>query len=329
MAGRLVANRYLLGRRIGVGGMAGIFDGEDLRMGRRVAVKLVRAAPRSEQEWIWREAVITSKVCDPHVVKVLDAGEDDHLGYFMVMEKLQGEDLDVVLMRSRSMPALAVCEIAYQVACALETVHAAGVLHRDLKPGNIFLVDTREEIFVKVLDFGVAKANVLGPRGEALETLAPPGFTIGTPQYMSPEQATGGCVDERTDVYSLGAITYEAIAGEAPTPAVSRCGRVLAVLARHIPRLSTLVRDVDPRLDALVHGMLEGDMEDRPSVREVRRCMAELVANARAGVPRRALECSAGVLDGAQSAPVRARASGDEPSGLAWRDPCIPGSAAR
>jgi serine/threonine-protein kinase len=328
VAGRLVANRYLLGRRIGVGGMAGIFDSEDLRMGRRVAVKLVRAAGRGAHEWIWREAVITSRVCNPHVVSVLDAGEDDHLGYFMVMERLHGEDLEVILMRSRSVPAPQVCEIAFQVAGALETVHAAGVLHRDLKPGNIFVVDTPEDaIFVKVLDFGVAKASVVGPHGEALETLAPPGFTVGTPLYISPEQATGGCVNERTDVYSLGAITYEAIVGEAPTPPVTRSAGIRVALARHIPRLSARVPDVDPRLDEFVHRMLQYDMEARPSVREVRRRMGELVASARSA--RRALEGTSGVLDRAQSAPLHGRACGDEAAGSVWRDPRITASTAR
>jgi hypothetical protein len=149
-------------------------------------------------------------------------------------------------------------------------------------------LDTREDgNFIKVLDFGVAKASVVGPHGEALETLAPPGFTVGTPQYMSPEQATGGCVDDRT-------------------------GRVLARAPD--PPLSARVRDVDPRLDELVHRMLQSDMEARLSAREVRRRRA---SSWRARVPRRELS-SAHRVRSTEHSPVWREVA----ASASWVGPC-------
>jgi serine/threonine-protein kinase len=289
-ARRLLAGRYRLGRRLGTGGMAEIFDAEDVTMKRPVAIKLSRSRQRARFDGsIWREAFITSRLACPHVVRVMDTGEDSERGYFMVMERLNGINLERLLALSGVLSVPVVCELACQVAATMERVHEAGVLHRDLKPANVFLVDTGDStIFVKVLDFGVAKTSVIDRSGNLLQTLAPPGLTVGTPQYMSPEQARGEHLDERSDVYSLGAVLYEALCGE-PALEVADCrssGRVR--VARRIPRLSTRVDGVGDRLDALVDEMLRVEREHRPrTMREVRERIRENRQDVRSAVTGR------------------------------------------
>jgi serine/threonine-protein kinase len=277
-ATRLLARRYRLARRIAIGGMAEIFEAEDVTMKRPVAIKLLRRSQRARFDGcIWREASITSRLACPHVVRVLDTGEDPELGFFMVMERLNGLNLERLLGLSGVLSASVVCELACQVAATMEQVHEAGVLHRDLKPANVFLVDTGDSTpFVKVLDFGVAKASVADLSGSPFQTLAPPGLTVGTPQYMSPEQARGEHLDERSDVYSLGAIMYEALCGESAIREADCRSTGRMRYARFIPRLWTRVDGVDDRLDALVDEMLRVDREDRPrTMREVRERIRE------------------------------------------------------
>jgi serine/threonine-protein kinase len=244
-----------------------------------VAIKLLHSRPRAQFEGcIWREAFITSRLACPHVVRVLDTGEDSERGFFMVMERLNGLNLEKLLALSGVLSTPVVCELACQVAATMERVHEAGVLHRDLKPANVFLMDTGDSsVFVKVLDFGVAKASVADLSGNPFKTLAPPGLTVGTPQYMSPEQARGERLDERSDVYSLGAVMYEALCGESALREADCRSSGRMRYARYIPRLWTRVDGVDDRLDALVDEMLRVDRGDRPgSMREVRERIREI-----------------------------------------------------
>src|SRR5262249_33822605 len=146
----------------------------------------------------------------------------------------------------------------------LEKAHAANVAHRDLKPGNVFLVDSDEEDFlVKVLDFGIAKLfeNDL----ESSVKLTREGSTLGTPMYMSPEQARGvEDIDGRTDVYSLGAVIYEAIVGKPHVPALANYNQLVVHIATEpAPRISESIQEIDPRIDRLVHDMLIADRRDR------------------------------------------------------------------
>jgi serine/threonine protein kinase len=271
LTGRVLASRYRLGQRIGSGGMCAVYEGEDLKMNRQVAIKLLRPRWRDlGDQVIWREAVITSHLVTPHVVMILDARNDPYVGLFMVMERLHGEDLDTRLTRTGTVQQGEMIDIARQVAATMDAAHVANVVHRDLKPANIFIVDTGDGwLFVKLLDFGVARANVSAPDGRALDTLAPPGFTVGTPQYMSPEQAVGDYVDGQSDIYSLGSILYEALSGEPPVTPVDSRKRLR--LAPRIPNLATRVDGIDPRLADLVDEMLQADRQLRPrSMREVR-----------------------------------------------------------
>jgi serine/threonine-protein kinase len=276
--GKLLAGRYRIQNVLGEGGMAIVYEGEHVAIGKRVAIKLVQSFFAKDGEVVQRfehEARSASAVESEHIVHVFDAGADPALGLFLVMELLKGEDLSRFLeSRGRLDPVFA-CGIVHQAALGLEKAHAAGVVHRDLKPANVFLVERDDgTTLVKLVDFGIAKIV----RDAEDARLAPKGITrrgtaIGTPQYMSPEQAQASdTVDHRTDVYSLGAVLFEAIAGQPHLPERATYEQtILQLVSTRAPRLSSVVPDVPPALDDLVAAMLDHDVEARvPDMRTVR-----------------------------------------------------------
>ncbi len=209
--GEVVAGRYLLDGTLGVGGMAVVHRARDRVTGRTVALKLMQPPQRLELRHVkrfWREARALAEVAHPHVIGLLEFGIDEgsRLPY-LAMEYVDGENLGDRLLRALVDERTA-CALLAPVARALAAAHAQGFLHRDLKPDNVMIArDGR----VVVLDFGVAKAL----RGFD-ERITAPGAAVGTPQYMSPEQARGQAVDERSDLYSLGCILHAAVAGRPP-----------------------------------------------------------------------------------------------------------------
>src|SRR4051794_883509 len=213
-AGRVIDNRYRVLRKIGEGGMGTVYAAEHVEIGKVVAIKILHPHYSTEQELVERfrrEARAASRIGHPNIIDVMDFGTtDDGCAYF-IMEHLDGIDLADVLSHERRLDANRSCEITIQICRALTAAHAAGVIHRDLKPENIFLVarDGKAD-FVKVLDFGVARSAGRTTR------LTNPGIAMGTPEYMSPEQAAGGIVDHRGDIYSVGALLYEMVTGQPP-----------------------------------------------------------------------------------------------------------------
>ena len=207
--GEALRDRYLLQRELGRGGMATVYLVRDLKHDRLVALKVLHAelAATLGPDRFLREIRLTARLDHPHILPVHDSGEAQGLLWY-TMPYVEGESLRDRLRREVQLPLEDAVRIAREIAEALDYAHRHGVVHRDVKPENVLLADAH----ARVADFGVARALESAGGGQLTET----GFTVGTPAYMSPEQAAGAAVDARTDVYSLGCVLYEMLAGEAP-----------------------------------------------------------------------------------------------------------------
>jgi serine/threonine protein kinase len=217
-----VISHYRLLDRLGEGGMGEVYRAEDLRLGREVAVKLLRTDGGASAEWLARferEARLASSLQHPHICTIHELGEQDGQP-FIVMERLEGRTIRQML-EAGPLPPLQVLDFARQTAEALDAAHRRGIVHRDIKPANLFVTHGDR---LKVLDFGLAKlaadepqAVAVGASVPTLEGGAPDltrvGSTVGTASYMSPEQAQGHPVDARTDLFSLGSVLYEMATG--------------------------------------------------------------------------------------------------------------------
>lgn len=246
--GTLVAGRYRLEEKLGEGGMAEVFAAEDTESGRRVAVKVLHADVAAKPEAVERtkrEGQVLSELDNPAIVSVESWGELDDGAVFVIMELLEGETLGSRMRRGPLDPT----ELAPIVAgtCAgLHAAHARGIVHRDLKPDNIFLCPTAHGVQVKLLDFGISK--VYGS-----EKLTQTGEILGTPRYMSPEQlGAEPDVDGRVDVYALGVILYEALAGRPPFLTSTPTDLIIAILNAQVVPLRSARPDVPEAVEAVV-----------------------------------------------------------------------------
>ncbi|MBK5306528.1 MAG: protein kinase [Frankiaceae bacterium] len=252
----LLAGRYRLDERIAVGGMGEVWRGEDTVLGRQVAVKCLKPEYVDDQEFRQRfrgEARHAAALSHPGIASVYDYGEqvDPETAAWLVMELVDGEPLSALLHRERRLPAERALDIVGQAAMALEAAHAIGVVHRDVKPGNLLV---RPDGVVKVTDFGIARAADAVP-------ITRTGTMVGTAYYLSPEQASGGPVTPASDVYSLGVVAYECLAGQRPFPGTNP----LAVATAHVQEQPpALPDDVPPAVRDLVLGALEKDPARRP-----------------------------------------------------------------
>jgi len=214
---RILAGRYCLGKSLGTGGYGTVFDAYDERLQKRVAIKILAPALASDPESLVRferEAIAASRVRHDGIVSVTDFELDPGGTSFIVMEKLDGMDLADVLKEAGRIEPLRALSIVAQIADALASAHNAGVLHRDLKPGNIFLAATsRDNETVKIIDFGISKIVDKSGRHRAITTASK---VPGTAFYMSPERMTESESDGRTDVYSLGVLLFELLTGQVP-----------------------------------------------------------------------------------------------------------------
>jgi len=237
--GAALAGRYRVERELGAGGMATVFLAEDLRHDREVAIKVLHpdlGAALGGDRFL-AEIKTTARLQHPHILPLLDSGEADHL-LFYVMPLVEGETLRSRLTRERQLPIETALRIAGEVASALDYAHRHGVIHRDIKPENILLHDGR----ATVADFGIALAVSAAGGTRMTQT----GLSLGTPQYMSPEQAMGEKqVDARSDVYALGAVLYEMLTGEPPFTGATVQAIVAKVLTER-PMHPTAVRDTIP-----------------------------------------------------------------------------------
>ena len=267
--GSTIAGKYRVRRVVGGGSMGVVCEAEHLEIGKRVAIKLIDASLAGMTDIAMRfrqEARATSLVESHHIVQVFDVGTDEHLGLYLVMEYLTGEDLAKVLARDRQLPLDTAVRVAVQVARGLAKAHEAGVVHRDLKPANIFLCASEDDQpLVKILDFGISKVvdSSRGGSGPGLK-LTRDGMVLGTPQYMSPEQAQGFSVDERTDVWALGLVLYEMLAGRPAYPELPSYEQFIIYLVSNPPDpLSRVAPWVPEELAGVVHGAIEHDLTKR------------------------------------------------------------------
>ncbi|MBX3190333.1 MAG: serine/threonine protein kinase [Labilithrix sp.] len=287
----ILAAKYRVTQEIGRGGMGAVYDAVHTKTGRRVAVKLIQDSERSEESRVRfeREARAAGAIDSRHVAQVLDSGEDETGRPYIVMEYLHGEDLRSLLARLGPLDAPVALAIVAQALLGLHKAHEADVIHRDLKPGNVFIARTDDdECVVKVLDFGIAKVADLGidERSSdgviALEKLAADSrgchvltktsAVVGSPPYMSPEQlGTPRDVDARTDLWSMGVVLYEALSGKTPTSHVVDLGARLASIRRDPPRdIREINASIPHELAAVVHRALEIDRAQRyASAREM------------------------------------------------------------
>jgi protein kinase-like protein len=215
--GRLLGGRYLLRRRLAIGGFGAVFEASDRRLEKRVAVKVLSPHVAGNREMLTRfrrEAIAASAVGHEGIVAVTDFDRDADGTYFIAMELLDGRDLADLIAGSGPLAPGRALTIAAGVADALDCAHHRGILHRDLKPANVFVLERSRGDLVKVIDFGISKLMRRG--AEAME-LTRSGQVVGTPYYMAPEQAQGrAAIDGRADVYALGVILYEMLVGEPP-----------------------------------------------------------------------------------------------------------------
>ena len=244
-----LADRYSLEREVGAGGMATVYLAEDLKHGRKVALKVLRPelAAALGGDRFPREIRIVAQFNHPHILSLHDSGEAEGFLYY-TMPFVEGESLRDRLARERQLPIADVVRILREVTDALAYAHARGVIHRDIKPGNV-LLSGRHAV---VTDFGVAKAVSASAAGDTLTTV---GIAVGTPQYMAPEQAMGqGEIDQRADIYALGILAYEMLAGRGPFDADTP----QAILAAHVIEQPRDIRELRPGVpEALAYAVMK------------------------------------------------------------------------
>lgn len=246
LLGRVIAERFRIVSLIARGGMGKVYKAEQAPLGRACAIKVLNpnyngdADPEFHRRF-FREASITSRITHPNSVTIFDYGKTDDDIYYMAMEFLDGQTLHQALRDAGTFHEERVGRIAQQICRALREAHTLDVIHRDLKPANIFLMrHGDEDDFVKVLDFGLVKH--LSERPE--EQLTQTGLFMGSPKYMAPEQIQGGHVDARTDVYSLGIMMYEMLAGKVPFERPTSVN----ILMAHVGEPPPPMREVNPNL---------------------------------------------------------------------------------
>ena len=266
LVGIAIGGKYEIRRVIGAGGMGVVCEAIHTDLGKKVAIKLIDKSMKETQlivERFKREARALGQIQSEHIVTVFDVGADPRLGLYMVMEILTGEDLQRRLEREKKLEVKTAVMIAHQVARGLAKAHAAGVIHRDLKPANVFLTQRDNgQLLVKLLDFGVSKL-LHDETGGARITGS--GAPIGTPLYMCPEQAEGkDDIDGRADVWSLGAVLYEALAGAPPfADRGSYHGTIVGILTSRPKLLHDAAPWVPSELAKAVDAMLVHDRDAR------------------------------------------------------------------
>ena len=262
--GKTIAEKYLLEKLIGTGGMGSVYAGKHIQLGRAIAVKVMNADTVSDETAVARfirEAKTAAKLDHANAVTIHDFGSTSNGGAFIVMEYINGQSLRKYLSKHGALSLKQALTWFIPICEVVEAAHQRGIIHRDLKPENIMLKEVGEEILVKVVDFGLAK---LVTNTDASQKLTKTGEFMGTPQYMAPEIYDGETADHRTDIYALGIILYEMISGKLPF-----AGSVQNIISGHLfkdPKpIASINPDLPQELDQVLALALEKKREQRIS----------------------------------------------------------------
>ena len=300
----MVTPSVKLVRPLGQGGMGAVWVADHLALRTQVVVKFIASGLKSNkeaQDRFSREAAAASQVKSPHVVQTFDHGITDEGIPYIVMELLDGRDLGEYLEQEGKMTPELVVEVVGQLARALDRAHEKGIIHRDIKPGNIYLCDAGRggEVFVKLLDFGIAKGvEVLNANG--IDSGTKTGSMIGSPFYMSPEQILGAKnLDHRSDLWSVGVVAFEMLTGRKPFDAETMGGLAIKIHSEPLPSPSTVNADLDPAVDAWFERACARDIEHRFSSAKQ---LAEELARALGGQMPRSLDAGPRISTGGSRA---------------------------
>ena len=267
--GKLIGGRYEIISLVGSGGMADVYNAVDNRLGRQVAIKVLKEEYSSDKNFVMKfraEAQSAAGLSHPNIVNVYDVGEDEGLHY-IVMELVEGITLKKFIERKGKLELKEAVGIAIQIAQGMEAAHAKHIIHRDIKPQNIII---SKEGKVKVADFGIAKA--------ATSNTIAAGQAVGSVHYISPEQARGGYSDEKSDIYSLGVTLYEMISGKMPFAA----DNTVSVALLHINEEAVPLRELDPEIPASIEKIVSKCMQKKPERRYL--TATELIADLRKAI---------------------------------------------
>ena len=277
--GTLLGGRYRIERPLGAGAMGSVYSAVQDGLGRKVAIKVLHgnlAADRDAVARFQREAQSAAALGHPNIVQVIDFLWAQNEPPFLVMEHLEGRPLAEAIRVAGRLDSTRIARIARQVASALEAAHGAGIIHRDIKPDNIFLTDVPGVgETAKVLDFGIAKLT-----RPTDAQLTGDNTMLGSPAYMAPEQARGGALDHRADIFSLGSTIYVALSGKLPFDASSLNALLFAIAEQSPPPLAQLAPGTDPRMTAIVERAMQKDPRGRfQSAAEMRVALEAVVGN--------------------------------------------------
>lgn len=262
--GTVIRSRFQIDDVIGQGAMGTVFAGLDAESGAEVAVKVLHDKYAQSEQHVGRflhEAHLQRAIPHPGVVAVIDFGRDEEGRWFIALEKLRGEDLGAVLERG-ALPSEEVVEIGHQLLSVLAAAHEHGVIHRDVKPENIFLARAENDVLrVKLLDFGIAKASGAAAAAGAVRTLD--GVKLGTPHYMSPEQWRGEPLTARSDVWAAGAVLFTAVMGVPPFDADDLGTLMESITRSAAPCLARLRPEIGPAFVDTIDRALATDADKR------------------------------------------------------------------
>lgn len=314
--GQTLLGKLRVLRLIGTGGMGAVYEVEHLLTGHHRALKVLRAEIADSHEAVARfvrEAGMAAQLRSPHLPEVYDAGRLDDGSAYILMELLEGHTVSQLVAAEGAIAPMRAVELAVQVCDCLHAAHRAGVLHRDVKPDNVHVAAIEDREHVRVLDFGLA--TYLGPKTDGHGNLTRTGMIVGTVAYMSPEQISAGHLDERSDVYAVGLVLYEMLAGRPAFAATSAAEYLVAISAGRYRRLRELVPGLPRAIEAIVDRAMALDPRDRfGNAGQMREALREVYAEATGATIRVASDVAPAPAAPAPVAPVVAASPAPAPS---------------